>query len=143
MLFQLLWGARTAESIDFVWLRTLLKARYEGMLIPAIPAKLLGNASVALCEPRKRLFTQFLARLGFDPLLRQDPAFFAFISVSDDAVLEDAALFARRCLSCWSRLFLRARSIWLCSNGRAPSIFYGWLVAVLLLFISCALIRRG
>lgn len=57
------------------------------MLIPAIPPKLLGNASLALCEPRKRLLTQFLTRLGFDVLLRQDPAVFAFISLAEDAVM--------------------------------------------------------
>jgi hypothetical protein len=72
--------------LDFVWLRTLLKTRYEGMLVPSIPPRLLGNASVALCEPRKRLLTQFLTRLGFDDLLRRDPAVFAFISIADDAV---------------------------------------------------------
>lgn len=73
--------------LDFVWLRTLLKTRYEGMLVPSIPPRLLGNASLALCEPRKRLLTQFLTRLGFDDLLRRDPAVFAFISIADDAVI--------------------------------------------------------
>mmetsp|Transcript_66034 Transcript_66034/g.149039 ORF Transcript_66034/g.149039 Transcript_66034/m.149039 type:complete len:495 (-) Transcript_66034:52-1536(-) len=73
------------KHADFAWLRQLLRDRYPGMLVPSIPAKLQGSATMSLCEPRKRLLRLFVDRLGKDVLLQADPIVKAFLSVADDA----------------------------------------------------------
>jgi len=71
---------------DFVWLRDFLAKRYLGMFIPSIPAKLSGNASLALCEPRKRLLRHFLKRVAQESYLKEDTGLAAFLTTTDNAV---------------------------------------------------------
>ena len=70
---------------DFSALRGLLRRRYPGMVVPAIPPKLSGPASLSLCEPRRRLLRLFLVRLGRDERLREDPAALTFLGAADGA----------------------------------------------------------
>lgn len=74
------------KQSDFAWLRALLAARYLGMLVPSLPAKLKGNATMALAEPRKRLLRIFLGRIAADESLSKDAAVLEFLSNSNDVV---------------------------------------------------------
>jgi hypothetical protein len=56
------------------------------MFIPSIPAKLSGNATLQLCEPRKRLLGLFLRRVACEDYLKEDGGVNAFLTMGDDAV---------------------------------------------------------
>ena len=82
------------KHADFAWLRDTLRRRYPGMLVPSIPAKLTGPASLSLCEPRRRLLRLFLERVGGDEMLHQDPTVMAFLSANEPTwaqFMKDAA----------------------------------------------------
>jgi len=79
---------------DFVWLRSVLAARYHGLFIPSLPGKDMVGAtykSSSEVEAKSpficarllllRFFTEGLVRL---PFVRSDPAFVAFLSTQDE-----------------------------------------------------------
>lgn len=77
---------------DFSWLRSVLRARYVGLLVPSLPDKSsvaavaairTAPASTAVLVARARGLTLFLTAVLASPYLRSDAAVLGFLSSED------------------------------------------------------------
>lgn len=75
---------------DFVWLHSVLRARYAGMLVPSLPDKTTVLKTDAYIQSRIRGLSLFLDAVLQSPYLRSDEAVVSFFAISDEKEWEAA-----------------------------------------------------
>lgn len=75
-------GVRRRFS-DWEWLRGLLRSRYDGCAVPAMPEKRVMNQGKEFIEGRMADLTDFTNEITRNPYLRHDASVVKFLTCSD------------------------------------------------------------